>query len=229
MTKRYNQAPASLGQLAQSGRAMPAPQQAAQPQRPALSQQDREVVSGVFAQLQSIFPAWKHAFPTDERLASAKREFAKALIEAGITSLEQIAVGMRMARKQSIPFFPAPGQFIKWCEITPESMGLPSVDQALHEVGTHRYSHPAVELAVKATKFQGQTLTISEYRPVFERAYQMLVRRVMNGEDLHEEIRQALPTKNQIQHSPEYYRETGLKNVAGLKAMLRGRPGHAEQ
>jgi hypothetical protein len=204
---------------------MPATQPAPQAQRPTLSQQDREVVSGVFAQLQSIFPAWKHAFPTDERLASAKREFAKALIENGITSLEQIARGMRQARAQDIPFFPAPGMFIKWCELTPESMGLPSLAQAFDDAARRRISHPAVTLAARATRFEAQTLTADEYRPVFEQAYMQLVRRVMDGEDLEAEILKALPTREQIKHSPEHYRETGLKNIARLKRLIVGNPG----
>lgn len=226
---RHTRGPMSLGQLAQHGRATPTPAPDQSAQRPALSQQDREVVSSVFAQLQSIFPAWKHAFPTEERLASAKREFAKALIESGITSLAQIAIGMRTARQQDIPFFPSPGTFIKWCEITPESLGLPSMEQAFDDVARHRSSHPAVVLAARATRFERQTLTASEYRPVFEQAYSQLVRRVMAGEDLEAEIRRALPTREQIQHSPEYYREQGLTNISKLKQLLRGRPRPAAQ
>lgn len=217
----HSSGPRSLAAIAET---MPAPasQQQAAP-KPTLSPQDRQVVSGVFAQLQSIFPAWKHAFPTEDRLASAKREFAKALIENGITSLEQIARGMRQARAQDIPFFPSPGMFIKWCELTPESLGLPSVDQAFDDVARRRRSHPAVVLAARATRFERQTLTAEEYRPVFAQAYEQLVRRLMNGEDLDAELHKALPSREQITHSPEYYHQTGRQGVAKLKALLRGR------
>lgn len=211
----------SLAQITRGN--LPTQQSEPQRQRPALSIEDRKIVSGVFTQLQSIFAAWRHSYPTDELVDSAKREFAKALIEAGVTTLEQIGVGMREARKQTIPFFPSPGMFIEWCKVTPESLGMPSLDQALHEVARHRISHPAVRLAAMRTSFERGTLSASEYRPVFEYAYEEMVRRVMTGEDLEAHIKKALPTKEKIQHSQEYYQQAGLKGLALVKAQLRRR------
>ena len=216
--QRRSSGPMSLAQITRGN--LPTQHTAPQYQRPSLSPEARKAVSGVFIQLQSIFAAWKHAFPTDEMLAGAKREFAKALIEAGVTSLEQVAVGMREARKQTIPFFPAPGMFIKWCEVTPESLGMPSIDQALHEIARHKISHPAVKLAAMATRFERGALSASEYRPIFEREYGELVRRAMAGENLEASIPKALPTRDQVQHSHEYYREAGLKGLALVKAQL---------
>ena len=210
--------PMSLAQITNGN--LPTQHMAPQYQRPTLSKEDRKVVNDVFSQLQSIFAAWRHSYPTDEMLDGAKREFAKALIEAGVTSLEQIGVGMREARKQTTPFFPSPGQFIKWCEITPESLGMPNVDQALHEIARHKISHPAVRLAAKATSFDRGALSANEYRPVFERAYGEMVRRVMAGEDLHAEVLKGLPSRDQVQHSPEYYHEAGLRGLAAVRAAM---------
>lgn len=193
-----------------------------------LSERDTQVVTLLFNQLKVVFPAWQRAFPTPESQARALREWTLALIEAKCTSAQKLEMGMRKAREQDIPFFPSPGQFIKWCEITPEALGLPTVDQALHDISRHRKSHPAVVLAARATKWERQTLTADQYRDVFSQAYEQLLRRVVNGDDLGAEVLKGLPTKSQIQHNPEYYHEAGKRGVSALKAMFkRGGMSHA--
>ena len=99
-----------------------------------VTERDTLVVSKLLEQLKVIFPAWQRSFPTPEMQDRALGEWTVALVEANCTSREQLSLGMRVARSQGIPFFPGPGMFIKWCEITPESMGLPSLDTALVEV-----------------------------------------------------------------------------------------------
>lgn len=198
-------------------------QQAATGNRPAMTEHDARVVNTLLAQLKIIFPAWGKAFPTAQAEQRANQEWTKALVEANCTRRDQLERGMRVARQQDIPFFPSPGMFIKWCELTPESLGLPSVDQAFDDVARRRRSHPAVVLAARATRFERQTLTADEYRPVFAQAYEQLVRRLMAGEDLDAELHKALPSREQVTHSPEYYHQTGRQGVAKLKALLRGR------
>lgn len=185
-----------------------------------ISDTDAQVVNKLLEQLKLVFPAWKRAFPNLDAEKRAGMEWTRALVDADCTSREQLARGMKQARMQDIPFFPSPGMFIKWCELTPESLGLPTVAIAIMEVARQRFSHPAVELAWKATRFESQTLSEADYRPVFARAYEIQVRRVLNGEDLQAEILKALPTREQVAHSPEYYREVGLKRLAEVKARL---------
>ena len=186
-----------------------------------VTEQDTQVVARLFEQLKVIFPAWQRAFPNPEMQARALREWTVALVEANCTSREQLSQGVRVARTQEIPFFPGPGMFIKWCEITPESMGLPTLDTALVEVRTRRFTHPAVELAAKATSWERQTLSLDAYRPVFEQAYAQLLRRVVAGEDLGAQVRKGLPTREQSQHSPEFYQQTGQRGVESLKALFK--------
>lgn len=188
-----------------------------------ISERDAQVVNNVFEKLTVIFPAWQRAFPTPETLKSARTEWTKALVQAGVVTTQALQIGFNVARKQDIPFFPSPGQFISWCKPTPEAFGLPTLEIALMEVARHRATHPAVVLAAKATKWERQTLTADEYKPVFERAYEQLVRRVMAGEDLNAEIVKALPTKEQIKHNPEFYQEAGKRGLAQLRAVMRGR------
>ena len=190
------------------------------PQR-ALTDHDSQMVSMLFEQLKIVFPAWRHAFPSDDSQRRALAEWTRALVDADCTSREQLQLGMRVAREQEIPFFPSTGMFIKWCQITPEALGLPTVDQALADVARHRKSHPAVVIAARATRFERQTLTADEYRKVFAQAYDQVVRRVMAGEDIEAEVLKGLPTREQIQHNPEFYQQAGQRGVATLKALFK--------
>ncbi|HHQ4501825.1 TPA: replication protein P [Aeromonas veronii] len=192
----------------------------APPQR-ALTDHDSQMVSLLFEQLKIVFPAWRHAFPSDDSQRRALAEWTRALVDADCTCREQLQLGMRVAREQEIPFFPSTGMFIKWCQITPEALGLPTVDQALADVARHRKSHPAVVIAARATRFERQTLTADEYRKVFAQAYDQVVRRVMAGEDIEAEVLKGLPTREQIQHNPEFYQQAGLRGVARLKALFK--------
>lgn len=191
-----------------------------QQQRP-LTDRDTQMVSMLFEQLKIVFPAWKHAYPTDDSQRRALAEWTRALVDAGCTSRDQLQLGMRVAREQEIPFFPSTGMFIKWCQITPEAIGLPTVEQALADVARHRKSHPAVVIAARATRFERQTLTADEYRKVFAQAYDQVVRRVMAGEDVEAEVLKGLPTREQIRHSPEFYQQAGQRGVAQLKALFK--------
>ena len=211
----------NINELVHSYQNNPVYQTQPQRQAPAISERDAAVVNMVFEQLQAIFPAWKRAFPTQTSLDAARSEWTKALVQAGCVTDSQLSHGFRVARESDIPFFPSPGMFIKWCQPTPESLGLPSVEQALHEVSRHRATHPAVILAARATRFERETLSASEYAPVFTRAYEVMVERVMRGEDLEAEVLKGLPQKNQIQHSPEFYQEAGQRGVSKLRALFK--------
>jgi hypothetical protein len=192
----------------------------APPQR-ALTDHDSQMVSLLFEQLKIVFPAWRHAFQSDDSQRRALAEWTRALVDADCTSREQLQLGMRVAREQEIPFFPSTGMFIKWCQITPEALGLPTVDQALADVARHRKSHPAVVIAARATRFERQTLAADEYRKVFAQAYDQVVRRVMAGEDIEAEVLKGLPTREQIRHNPEFYQQAGQRGVASLKALFK--------
>ncbi|MGL5949110.1 MAG: replication protein P [Aeromonas sp.] len=193
----------------------------AKPSKPSPSPRDTQVVGALFDRLKIIFPAWRNAYPTPEAQAAALQSWIKALVEAGCTRTEQISRGLQVARGREVPFFPTSGQFISWCEPTPEEMGLPSVDAALVEIRTRRFTHPAVQLAAKATRFELQTVSADEYRKVFAHAYAQLLRRAMAGEDLTAELHKGLPAKGQATHSAEFYQAAGKRGVSQLKALFK--------
>lgn len=163
-----------------------------------LNKQAGDEVNKVFAQLQTVFPAWKQAFPDQKMLNAAKLQWSKALIEAGIYTKEQIAIGFKKARTSDIPFFPSPGMFIKWCQPSPEAFGIPSADAAYNLIIMRKITestHDLVKIISKRTRWERQTLSADEYRKVFDREYQILFRVIAGGGDISTEIPKGIENK----------------------------------
>lgn len=162
------------------------------------------VINRLFAELQSCFPAWRQTFTSKSDIDSAKRVWARGLIEAKITSDRQLQWGLAKARRSESAFWPSIGQFIKWCKPDPEDFGLPSPEQAFREASRNshpvaansRWSHPAVYVAAREVgAFELSNLPRDKSWPLFERAYSIVVQRVLNGENLDSQIPKALPER----------------------------------
>ncbi|HHD7597272.1 TPA: replication protein P [Escherichia coli] len=74
-----------------------------------------------------------------KRCNEAKLELVRmnilAFRENGITTMEQVNAGMRVARRQNRPFLPSPGQFVAWCrEEASVTAGLPNVSELVDMV-----------------------------------------------------------------------------------------------
>lgn len=98
----------------------------------------KSIIDQVFKQLSVIFPAWKHALPTEKDLSLAKMEWTKAFSENNIHDLEQIKYGFKKARASESDFLPSCGKFISWCTPTAEDLGYPSEQRALRDCISHR-------------------------------------------------------------------------------------------
>lgn len=113
----------------------------------------KTIVDDLFKQLAFVFPAWKYTWDTEEKIKGAKKEWVKAFFENDITTKEQIAHGLRKARKMDSDFLPSCGKFVSWCNPTPEDMGYPSEQRALMlcvsyrsklKLGMHTYTRPLI-------------------------------------------------------------------------------------
>jgi len=150
-----------------------------------------EVVNALFKELQAIFPAWKQAWPDDEALKAAKRSWIKAFLAAGINQLEQIRYGLQNCRQIGGDFAPSVGKFIKWCQPTPEMLGIPSHDKAFREAlenahpsrfGARTWSHASVRHAALQCELHNLGDLIPEKASkVFDRAYDITIRRLVQG------------------------------------------------
>ncbi|EAB7524604.1 MAG: phage replication protein [Escherichia coli] len=94
-------------------------------------QQVAQIINGVFSQLLATFPA-SLANRNQNELNEIRRQWVMAFRENGITTMEQVNAGMRVARRQERPFLPSPGQFVAWCKQSGGALGI-TVDQVITE------------------------------------------------------------------------------------------------
>ena len=77
----------------------------AEPQARVVNGNAEKLVDLLFVNLMQVFPAAKQtALSTPAEVAAAKRQWITAFAENGITSVEQLQAGMRMARQQESDF-----------------------------------------------------------------------------------------------------------------------------
>ena len=93
-------------------------------------EQVAQIFNELFNQLRAAFPAAMANFRTQAELNEFRRQWLLAFHENGISTLEQVSVGMRVARRQERPFLPSPGQFVAWCKAEAAgAVGLPDVNE----------------------------------------------------------------------------------------------------
>lgn len=186
------------------------------------------IINILFAELQSCFPAWKATFPSKSDVDAAKRTWTKGLLEAGIITEQQLQCGLRKARQAESPFWPPLGQFVKWCQPDPEDFGLPTPEVAFKEASRNshpssvdcKWTHPAVYVAAReAGRYELANLPRDKSWPLFQRAYSITVRRVLEGEDLSGEIPKALPQKPEPRSVDP---KVAQQHIERLKKMLKG-------
>lgn len=94
--------------------------------------QVKQAVNDLFRRLAAIFSGMQHKLSDEDMASQMRRQWLMALMEAGVTSSDQIEAGLRMARQHPSSFEPSPGQFVKWCQS--ESMraaGLPDEEEVM--------------------------------------------------------------------------------------------------
>lgn len=124
------------------------------------------LVDALFRQLKQIFPAASQTnLKTDADEKTAKRQWIAAFSENGIRSREQLSAGVRHARASESPFWPPPGQFIKWCKDSKTVLGIGIADvmgefhryareKSMQPGGPERFpwSHPVMYWIVTDTR-----------------------------------------------------------------------------
>ena len=156
---------------------------------------------------------------TDPVGSSAHRQFERDMADL---SDQQLAAGLERARTFTGYFsFPA---FREMCRSRPSDLGMPEAHAAYLEAARSdgqrdqiRWSHPAVYHAACETGwFELRTMTERECFPLYRRNYEIMIQRVLSGEQLDMPVQKALPEK-----IPEYVpREESLSRVAALKELL---------
>ncbi|MBL5882587.1 replication protein P [Lelliottia aquatilis] len=91
------------------------------------TQQVAQIINGLFVQLAAAFPA-SLVNRNQEDVNEIRRQWVLAFKENGISTMDQVDAGMRVARSQERPFLPSPGQFIKWCREGRCVLGITTAD-----------------------------------------------------------------------------------------------------
>lgn len=189
-----------------------------------VDQDSARVVNALFRELQSIFPAWKQAWPTDDAMAAAKKTWIKGFAADRITSIEQIRFGIEQCRKLSSDFIPSVGKFIELCKQTPEMLGLPSIEKAFDEacrkahpaMSGAKWTHQAVYHAASESGFYNlNKLPMDACRKLFDRNYAIACRMVLEGKQL-KSMPLALPETVDGRRAPE----VGNAALAALRGAL---------
>lgn len=110
--------------FARVARGMPEIQDASAPK----VEQTAEIFNALFNALRAAFPASVHTFNDQAEFNELRRQWLMAFRENGITTMEQVNAGLRVARRQERPFLPSPGQFIAWCREGRSVLGVSAAD-----------------------------------------------------------------------------------------------------
>lgn len=156
-----------------------------------------QLVDVLFRNLKQIFPASVNTiFKNESEELTAKRQWIAAFAENGITTREQLQNGMRHARASDNPFWPAVGQFIKWCkEEDYVALGLPDEEQ-LYELyreyckmrGWREMKWPSNACYWMVTKIysemRSKSLTDSEVKKLCAKELRSMTARIKSGENI---------------------------------------------
>lgn len=197
-------------------------------------EQAAQIFNELFRQLKATFPALMSSIKDQSDLNELRRQWVLAFVENGITSIDQVNAGMKVARQQSTPFLPSPGQFIDWCKVGEISKyGLPDSDELYGMVMKYcaergSYGSPekypwksnACWLMVPKlySLMHSLNLTEPELRKRCEKELREMARRAESGEQFSAPVAQIehlhIPISN----------EKGLDKIAELRRKLNLRP-----
>ncbi|HEJ9481117.1 replication protein P [Proteus mirabilis] len=190
-----------------------------------------QLVDVLFRNLKQIFPASVNTiFKNESEELTAKRQWIAAFAENGITTREQLQNGMRHARASDNPFWPAVGQFIKWCkEEDYVALGLPDEEQ-LYELyqeyckmrGWREMKWPSNACYWMVTKIysemRSKSLTDSEVKKLCAKELRSMTARIKLGETIPAPVKQ-IPQL----HIPTS-KERSLEHLASIRKKLNLNP-----
>lgn len=182
------------------------------------TENDAKVIGLLFKRLKSIFPAWRASFPDEDSEHEARKTWLSALNENGITTAEQIRIGLKKARKHSSPFWPSVGQFISWCELDGEDLGLPSNEEAFKQSVSDGEKHPAVIFSLRklADPYAYRMSKESDARKAWFRGWSETIRHVANGGEIPEPEKQV---EHKVIAAPSHIAES---HISKMRKSLRG-------
>lgn len=134
----------------------------------------------------------KYGSEDEDTVRAVMREYAHQLIKNKVTT-KMLRVGLERLRKQSttMRWSPNPQQFAELCLTQPEDVGLPEVEEAIHQVTEARgrfkgqpytFSHPVVEMLNKQAGYQMYDMKRNDWYQLVKQTYALLTKQMLNGE-----------------------------------------------
>lgn len=184
----------------------------------------QEFVDRVCAKLRAITKGYKQKMGSSIGEVEYKRQLAVALAENELTNDDLIEPALNFFRSND-EWMPTPAQFVALCK-TRHAEGCPTAKQAYLEYvlnyakSNHKWSHEIVRATVRLSKQGYEIKSLPEEKAflIYERAYQILMDRIIKGEPLDVPIPKALPTE-------ACGRQTTPKENVGFMANLRAEAG----
>lgn len=211
-------------------------QQMYAPEKPVqqVPEQTIKIFNELFRELKAAFPALMATIKEQDDLNELRRQWVLAFAENGITSIDQVKAGMKIARQQVTPFLPSPGQFIEWCRQGEASRyGLPDSDELYDMVMAYSArrgdfatpeaypwpSNPAYWMVTKLySEMRSLNLTDPELRKCCSKALKTMSRRIQSGEPIPAPVVQIpklhIPVSNEkgLDKLAEIRRKLGMKD-----------------
>ena len=157
-----------------------------------------DAINAMFTQFQLAYHNQFHkAFANDEQIRMAKQLWLNNLCDL---SPQRIAAGTRRAIRES-EYLPTLHTIRAYCDPSAEELGLPNVHQAYLEAcrapnpkAQQQWSHPIVYLAGRESDwfFLASTSEAKAF-PVYRRNYEILMGRLLAGEQLSVPVPKAIP------------------------------------
>lgn len=217
----------------------------AEPQARVVNENAEKLVDLLFTNLVQVFPAAKQtALRTPAEVDAAKRQWILAFAENGITSVEQLQAGMRMARQQESDFWPSCGKFIGWCKTGAAlNAGLPSVDEVEAEFKRYsanrghvrpedfNWSAPVMYWIVIDVRHQmlQYNHTESEIRKSIQQHLNRWAKRLAKGERVPTPApqiayKQNIPAPSELMDKDGKFQRKGEELLARIRAKKQGQP-----
>lgn len=181
-----------------------------------------DAINQVFTELELAYHnQFRRAFPDATQLGMAKQLWLHALCDL---TPERLRAGVRRAIQKS-EFLPSVHSLREFCDPEPNELGLPDAHSAYIEAcrapnpkRDARWSHPIVYRAgVESDWFFLANNPESVTFPVFKRNYELLIARLLDGENIDVPIPKALPEEIPIPLT----REENLRRLKALREELK--------
>ena len=187
----------------------------------------QEFVDRVCAKLRVITKGYVKKMGSAAGEMEFKRQLALALAENDLTTDESIEPALnyyRSIKDEKEGWCPTPAQFVGACK-TRHVDGCPTAKQAYLEYvlnyakPNHKWSHEIVRATVRISKQGYEIKSLPEEKAflIYERAYQILMDRILKGEPIDTPIPKALPTEAS---SRQMQPKENVSQLAAMRASL---------